>query len=78
MKKPRKPAKPALTNLQLYRQEEQKIFDGNEAFMFTVNCPTNPLTREQLARLIARFPQRWERFSGFLNTLPSEKDLDNA
>ena len=60
------------TQLQMYREAEQKLFDANRAFMEMVNDPVNPMTNQDLERLIARFPARWERFSGFVGKLKDE------
>ena len=60
------------TQLQMYRDAEQRIFDRNREFLELVSHPTNPLTNQDLERLIARFPARWERFSGFVGKLKDE------
>ena len=60
------------TQLQMYWAAEQKLFDANRAFMEMVNDPVNPLTNQDLERLIDRFPERWERFSGFVGKLTDE------
>ncbi len=60
------------TQYQMYREAEQKLFDANSVFMGMVKHPTNPLTNQDLERLIARFPARWERFSGFVGKLTDE------
>ena len=57
------------TQMQMYREVEQKIFRENQAFMDMVNDPVNPLTNEDLERAIARWPERYGRFSGFLGKL---------
>lgn len=55
--------------LRLYQEAERKLADANRAFMDMVNDPVNPLTNEDLERLIARWPERYGRFSGFLGKL---------
>lgn len=60
------------TQLQMYWEAEQKLFDANRVFMEMVNDPVSPLTNQELERLIARFPARWERFSGFVGKLKDE------
>lgn len=57
------------TQMQMYQEAEQKIFRQNQAFMDMVNDPVNPLTKHDLERLIARRPEKYARFSGFLETL---------
>ena len=58
------------SQIQMYQESHRRIADQNSAFMDLVNCKENPLTRSDLAANIRRNPERWERFSGFLNTLP--------
>ncbi len=57
------------TQMQLYKEAERKLAEANEAFMDMVNDPVNPLTNDDLERLIARWPERYGRFSGFLGKL---------
>lgn len=57
------------TQLQMYYAAERKIAAGNQLFMELINHPTNPLTNTDLAKLVARWPQRWGRFAGFLGKL---------
>jgi hypothetical protein len=60
-----------LTQMQRYELARRKLAAENEAFMALVNCPTNPLTKEDLAANIGRRPALWARFAGFMDTLPS-------
>ena len=39
-------------------------------FMDLVNHPTNPLTKSDLAALIAKRPNTYGRFAGFMDKLP--------
>ncbi len=57
------------TQMQMYQEAERKLAEANEAFMDMVNDPVNPLTNDDLERLIARWPERYGRFSGFLGKL---------
>ena len=57
------------TQMQLYQEAERKLAEANEAFMDMVNDPVNPLTNDDLERLIARWPERYGRFSGFFGKL---------
>lgn len=59
------------TQVQLYRDAEEKIAAANIHFMDMVNDPINPLTNDDLAKLVERFPQRWERFSSYIGKLPN-------
>jgi hypothetical protein len=58
-----------ITQKQMFYQEQKKIADINNTFMELVK---NGLTKQELARNIERRPALWDRFSGFLQTLPSE------
>lgn len=60
------------TQLQMYWEAEQRIFDRNNLFLELVSHPTNPLTNQDLERLIARWPERYEMYSGFLGKLKDE------
>lgn len=60
------------TQLQMYRDAEQRIFDRNRGFLELVSHPTNPLTNQDLERLIARWPERYEMYSGWLGKLKDE------
>lgn len=51
----------------------RKIADQNIAFMEMVTHPTNPITREDLTRLIALRPERYGRFEGWLKVLSSRE-----
>jgi hypothetical protein len=59
------------TQAQMYYEAERKAGERDRAFMDLVNHPTNPLTREDLARNIERRPALWSRYAGFLDKLPS-------
>ncbi|UGY15183.1 hypothetical protein HAP48_0042775 [Bradyrhizobium septentrionale] len=60
-----------LTQLQRYELARRKLADGNIAFMEMVTHKTNPMTREDLTALIKLRPERYSRFSGWLDVLPS-------
>ncbi|MGX7874399.1 hypothetical protein ACVDG5_018055 [Mesorhizobium sp. ORM6] len=62
-----------LTQAQHFELARRRIAETNLAFMELVNHPTNPLTREDLAANIERRPALWNRFAGFLATLPSRE-----
>ena len=52
------------TQIQMFRDAERQIADGNEAFMEMLRGP-NPLSPEEIDSLVARRPERWSRFAGF-------------
>lgn len=57
------------TQRQLCSHAEKRLFEQNEAFMDLVKHPTNPMTNQDLERLIARWPERYGRFAGFVGKL---------
>jgi hypothetical protein len=59
-----------LTQAQHYELAQRKIASLNEAFMELVNHATNPMTAEDLQSLIARRPNVYGRFAGFVDKLP--------
>lgn len=61
-----------LTQMQQFTLAHRQIASLNDAFMDMVNCKENPMSRRDLERLIAKRPQVYGRFSGFLKTLPEE------
>lgn len=60
------------TQIQMFYEEQRKIAALNAAFMELFCHPTSPLTNQDLERIIARWPERYERFSGFLGKLKDE------
>lgn len=57
------------TQDQLYTEAQQHLFDRNRAFMEMIVDPVNPMTKDDLQRLIERWPERYERFAGFLGKI---------
>ena len=60
------------TQYQMYREAEKRIFDRNRGFLELASHPTNPLTNQDLERLIARWPERYGMYSGWLGKLKDE------
>ena len=60
------------TQMQMYREAEQRLFDRNALFLEMISHPTNPLTNQDLVKLVARFPERWSQFSHYLGKLKDE------
>lgn len=60
------------TQMQSFEDPRAKLAAKLSAFMDAVNCKENPLTREDLESLIAKNPDRYGMFAGFLKTLPSK------
>ena len=59
------------TQLQMFYDEQRKIADRDQAFMDMINDPDNPMTNTDLKCLIARWPERYSRYAGFIGKLPS-------
>ena len=59
------------TQAQMFYEAHRKLADADQHFLDMVNCPENPLTNDDLIKLVEKFPQRWERYSGFIGKLPS-------
>lgn len=59
----------------MYYAAERKSAERNATFMELVNHPTNPLTREDMARNIERRPALWSRYAGFMDQLPNKESV---
>ena len=57
------------TQYQMFYEAQSKIADADHHFMDLIKDPVNPLTNKDLIQLVARFPQRWERYAGYIGTL---------
>ena len=64
---------PMKTQMQLFYEAGRKISDGHSAFMEMITHPTNPLTSNDLRKLIAKRPELYGKYSGFIDNLPSDK-----
>lgn len=60
-----------MTQEQLFRQEQRRLGERDQFFFELVNDPVNPITNSDLEQLVERFPQRWERYAGFIGKLPN-------
>ena len=60
------------TQMQMYREAEQRLFDRNALFLEMLSHPTNPITNQDLVKLIALFPARWSPFSPYIGKLEDE------
>lgn len=61
------------TQMQMFEESQQRLFSAHQAFMDMVNHPTNPMTNQDLERLIVRWPERYGRFSNWLGILKDEE-----
>ena len=57
------------TQQQLFNEAHRKLADADQHFMDLIKDPVNPLTNDDLIKLVERFPQRWDRYSGFIGKL---------
>jgi hypothetical protein len=57
---------------QLSWNEYQRMVEINTHFADMVNDPVNPLTNEDLAKLVKRNPAVWGRFKGLTGTLKED------
>ena len=60
------------TQFQMFYEAHRRIADLNNAFMDLVPDASNPMTKQDLERLIARWPERYGMFAEFLKVLPDE------
>lgn len=58
------------SQIEMWRDAERHSADLNAAFQELATHPTNPLTAADLSALIARRPEVYGRFSGFVAKLP--------
>jgi len=62
------------TQMQMWAEAQQHLSNADKAFMEMVTQLENPMTNQDLERLIAKWPERYKRFSGFLGTLKDEEE----
>ena len=60
------------TQFQMFYEAHRRISDRNNAFMDLVTDESNPMTKQDLERLIARWPEKYSMFAEFLKVLPDE------
>lgn len=60
-----------MNQLQHFELARRAIADRNAAFVELVTCKTNPLTRRDLEALIAKRPDRYGAYAGWLDKLPA-------
>jgi hypothetical protein len=58
------------TQENLYWEALRKLSEIDHHVMDMINHPTNPITNSDLEKLVARFPERWGRYRGFIGKLP--------
>ena len=58
----------------MFYEEQSKIAARDHAFMALVNDPDNPITNQDLERVIARWPERYSRYAGFVGKLKNDDD----
>ena len=60
--------------LRMFYAAHDRIAAQNEAFLELASHPTNPMTDDDLRKLIERNPERYGRFANFLGKLKGEQD----
>lgn len=60
-----------LTQMQHFELARRRMVDADLTFMELVTCKSNPLTRADLVSLIAKRPDRYGRYAGWLEKLPA-------
>ena len=60
------------TQFQMFYEAHRRITDRNNAFMDLVTDESNPMTKQDLEGLIARWPEKYGMFAEFLKLLPDE------
>lgn len=58
------------TQKQRYELARRSIAGANLLFLELIDHPTHPITKADLAALIAMRPERWGRFAAWLEKLP--------
>ncbi len=66
------------SQMQLFRESQQKLAAADRAFMELVNDPVNPMTKDDLCKLISRYPERYGRFAASLNRIKGAPDTLRA
>lgn len=60
------------TQYQMFQESQERLFERNRHFLEMVADPINPLTNQDLIRLIEHAPERWSQFSGWIGKLKDE------
>ena len=58
------------TQKQMYYEAVRKTGERDRLFLELLNHPTNPMTKADLEALIARRPEVYGRYTGFLAKFP--------
>ncbi|APZ42529.1 hypothetical protein [Acidihalobacter ferrooxydans] len=58
------------TQEQMFYQAHKRLADANKFIMDLARDPSNPLTNNDLRKLVDRFPERWGRYRGLIGKLP--------
>ena len=57
------------TQTQMFYEAQRKAGELNELFMEMINDPVAPMTNDELKALIAKRPEVYGKFSGFVGKL---------
>ena len=61
--------------MRMFYAAHDRLAAENMAFMDLVNHPTNPMTNDDLRKLIERHPDRYGRFAHFIGKLGDGVDV---
>ena len=61
------------TQMKMFEESQQHLSNADKAFMEMVTQLENPMTNQDLERLIVRWPERFGRFSNWLGKLKDEE-----
>ena len=64
-----------LDQLQMFYAAHDRLADQNEAFLELVSHSSNPMTNDDLRKLVERHPDRYGRFAHFIGKLGDEVDV---
>jgi hypothetical protein len=58
-----------MNQLQMFYREQRRIGEKDAIFMELIRHPTNPLTNDDLRKMVARWPDRYGKYAGFVGKL---------
>ena len=61
------------TQMQMWAEAQQHLSNADKAFMEQATQLENPITNQDLERLIAKWPERYGRFANWLGILKDEE-----
>lgn len=64
--------------MQIFYEESRRIGDRDRALMDMIHCKENPLTNDDLRRLVALKPDHYGRYAGLVGRLPDVPAVPHA